>query len=854
MPLSTLIASQTFGTQINDGDSNDDFDLAGGSLPYLHGNVTDIVYAQTKFLIKWYTELNANKIAQLIVTNGSPNMWLSSTSDFIQDGWQVGDQFTFTETIYSVTGTITSVASDTMLFNVISFVGVTQSMFFTSGDIIGTNTLDAAIIDYNLIENSAATTYSSALDNTVNSYYVSGMNTNTAYKNCLPFINGVDETWIDNTDFNSPIQMKARNLGLDSNDFQEIVVEHTFCIIPFYLQGFNTNLTNGTLPLDWFQSNKSVKYIIRLDARPQVGNANSSKVVESTNTLGDVGFFNETFNGLPNYQTIYDLEYNSGANTSLVKVGSNQITFKIKTNSPSYPNFLTSNIIKANFSLAKNPNDYIDSTRFKEQFLFSTYIKDGSDFGKDGVIDSVVTTIDPLDNSILNVTINTTFTAAESNTILAGMYYILNISVKQANSVYSNLLIDYARFDGTTDVDGLVEVNPISANPVQNIEIRPSIFADNSATSYEAFNGMIEDAYNARFQINTKQSTNDGLNAPVNTRIQSANWQIVARDTATGDEFICQNYPFDLTSSIEVPSSNALNPNPTEQVINLSNTRGFRYPLTDFLNEVKFEYLATSSSPNFQTTYEISVGFKLGWETWLSNPDVLPIFYDNTEPNDNLNNRISNYSEEQNYELFPVLNINVTNDEFQENGIDYPSSNTEYNLYFPSSIARTYGDDSIPKGNAPIHECLIETFKTSDGLSTGGVILTNEDMLIKATFDRLDGQALGYTNYAGAIRIDIQNGGLFSIEELSNLAIRVPISNGLLIPESGQTRTKMVITPTTVELSCLTDHTQLTSGSNYNLSARLWSSDEQPEPPIGNKEMENNTQKLMEDGTDKKLE
>ena len=111
-----------------------------------------------------------------------------------------------------------------------------------------------------------------------------------------------------------------------------------------------------------------------------------------------------------------------------------------------------------------------------------------------------------------------------------------------------------------------------------------------------------------------------------------------------------------------------------------------------------------------------------------------------------------------------------------------------------------------------------------------------------------------YSNYAGCIRIDISNGGLLSIEELSNLAIRVPISNGLLKAENGFTRTQLVNNGSNVVLTCLTNSSNFATGQNYNLSARLWSSDEQPEPPVGDKIMENNTPKLMEDGTDKIVE
>lgn len=861
MPIQTLIKSHFCSNIMNAGDISEDFEIDDSpNTTFLQGNVMDIVKLRTNFLLQWGTEFNANKIAAVAVdSNNSPEMIVSTTSDFEQDGWAVGDilQYFPLSGSISLIAEITSVSTNTMLLSPISS-NISTNTALQNGNIFGINQYDDAIINYNFIENSGAITYNNPVDNVVNSYYTQQpFGQFSGLANLDPFVNGTDRTWIQNNSVDlfttGGAPHRARYAGFDSNTkFHEYEVESYLVINPFFLDDFNTFLQNGTLPTDYFASNKSLKYILELQVRNSVGNANDGKLMKLEERLGDVGFFNEGFNGLPNYDTISNVVYNTGNNTSLSKVGTNVITFDIETTETQ--GFTATDIYKANFAIAKETADLSPNKDFFDQYLFSTAISTGGQGTTNtGSFGNINFTIDPNDNKKASVELNVNFTSTESNFIQDNQYYILAFSVrKNANNVWSNLLVDYNVFDTTADVDGLVDFKAIT-NTGQTIFLRNTVLSPNSSTSYEAFNGMVEDNYSLTMMFQTKQSTADQLGNAVKTRILDCAFQIIARDTSTGEEFIAQNYDFDMTSSIEVPGT-PLNPAITEQHINLNSTRGFKTDVGSNLNFAKLNFIATEGSPYYSSIYQIDVGFKLRWEEWLANPDVNNIFFDNSKINNNMNFRISNYSEIQNYELFPVIKLNVSNVEFQEFGIDYPASITEYRLYMPSSIARDYGDDSIPKGGNPIVQCDIDTFKTSDGLSTGGTILANENMKIVATFSRIDGQPLGYNNYAGAIRLDVQNGSLFSIEELSTLAFRPPIQNGLLIPESGETNTKMVVTNNNVVLSCLTNSNNLTDGTNYNITSRLWSSDEQPEPPSGNKIMENNTQKLMESGVQKIVE
>ena len=868
MPVESFLKSYNCYNRFQNGDGEEDFEIdSNGGTPFLQGNVGERVRVVTEFAFRLITTADANNTIKIHhnpqALYQGPTMLESSSIDFVAEGWSVGDTMTATGVGSSVSGAFTDA--------VISAVGVNQVIFsnaagwsfstqtspieINNGLFIMSNELDAAYVKYNLIENSAATTYASPLDGTEISYYAAGISIQDV--TAQPYVNGSQQTWIDNTGINSAPYMKILNQGFDQSSnnigqaFQVIRVRHEFTILPYYLGGFDVNYTNGTLPQDWFTSSKSLKYIIELDARPTIGNANSSKVVTSDDILGDVGFFNENFNGLPNKYSFSDVVYNNGLSSALVRQPVNTVSFKIQSNGGNV-NFQQTYYMMCGFSRVIDESNYQPNLVFKEQFIFGTGITDGTD----------EETITPINNiSIVNttasealVTVDFTFTTSQLNRIQAGDKYVLFCAVDVRNNLNNsdrvNQLIDFNVFDPSTDVTDLIQIeNVINAPNTQLAQFYPnSLDPSNTTLSYESINGMIEDSYLCKFLFSTNQDRF--------ARIQSLNFNLMARDNTTGDEFIVSSHSFDLSSSIDIPSASQFNPNPTEQSIQLNTTRGFNMSNGDIFNSNKIQYLATSVQNQVHWTfYAGEVGFKLNWEEWLQNLNVSSAFYNANEPNNNQNQRLSNYSDILNYEFYPVLNATVSNQAFNDGGVNYDASITDYNLYFPSSIARTYGDDSLPKGGSPIHQCVIETFKTSDGLSTSGAIITNEDILIKATYTRIDGQPLTYTEpFVGCIRIDVQNGGLFSIEELSTLASNVPISNGLLKPELNETRCKLTQTANSVVLSCLTNAGNIIDGQAYNISSRLWNNSEAEAPDVGDKKMENNTFKLLENGTQKKIE
>ena len=168
MPIQTLIKSHFCSNIMNAGDSSEDFEINDTpAVTFLQGNVMDIVLLRTTFLLSWGTEFNANKSSIIAVdSNNVPEMIVSSTSDFVVDGWAVGDILQIFPNSGSSTliAEVTSVSTNTMLFSTITS-NISSNTTFNNGYMWGINAYDDAIINYNLIENNSATTYNNPIDN-----------------------------------------------------------------------------------------------------------------------------------------------------------------------------------------------------------------------------------------------------------------------------------------------------------------------------------------------------------------------------------------------------------------------------------------------------------------------------------------------------------------------------------------------------------------------------------------------------------------------------------------------------------------------------------------------------------------
>jgi hypothetical protein len=194
----------------------------------------------------------------------------------------------------------------------------------------------------------------------------------------------------------------------------------------------------------------------------------------------------------------------------------------------------------------------------------------------------------------------------------------------------------------------------------------------------------------------------------------------------------------------------------------------------------------------------------------VENLDVNTIFYNSAEPFNNFNDKSSNYSALNGYEIKLAISANIygTNP-FGTSGL------TDYLFLSPPIKVFDYEKDGI---TPPVWSGEIETFNPLTSANLGGSILTGQDTLFRTTWTNKNGAVVSLANIYGISRIEVSNQLGFDITELSS--INLPAVNQLLKPSTG-TLLDVYLLGGNVVMDCLINGFLASGGVNYNLSSRI---------------------------------
>ena len=202
---------------------------------------------------------------------------------------------------------------------------------------------------------------------------------------------------------------------------------------------------------------------------------------------------------------------------------------------------------------------------------------------------------------------------------------------------------------------------------------------------------------------------------------------------------------------------------------------------------------------------------KISWQEWINNLSVDTVFFNPTEPNNNLNYKSSNYSLLNGYEIRLAVYSNL-------DGVNVfnVAGNTNYLFVSPTITVYDYDKDGVTP--PPIWSCLIETFNASNNAPLSGAILTGQDTLFRATWTNKLGAVASLLGLWGINRIEETDEQGYQITEMSSL--NDPATNQMLIPNSG-TKLFVYLNAGNVVFECLIDGSLVASGIGYNLSSRI---------------------------------
>ncbi|MHC4780706.1 MAG: hypothetical protein ACYTFG_19215, partial [Planctomycetota bacterium] len=680
---------------------------------------------------------------------------------------------------------------------------------FTPLIIVSTDSIDGLDFYYNLLPNSDLTSGSlgSLIDNTELRMRAVGINATDT----------VTQVPLDTTSFKSgesilDAWVKGAGLSGSSNQFQNFTIHIEFEITPLYEA--LTNFSTLTPPSFAFGT-EGLTDVFKTSWFPELSNPNVNLTTDPTDValLGNVGWFDENYNGVANPNSVVSVAYQNTSGDPESSILYNAPTdFTFILNQPT----AVAGSSKYTLNWAWIPEDLtlVSENHFwNNENLMECFSP---------VIDTTTgaTTFTGKTNSVgAKMDINfTDLSISGTEVTITGRFqpnsdfvdFIEGLPTTEWNFIVWVSLADHTQPTNLSNrVSQLVDFNQFG-----EVEL-PTISADlNDETllnhaqplgSLGSTNiyGAVEDELNFETTLFLQTITNN--------TVSEIEFVVEGVNDVTGEEFTCE------TDTIDV-SGFPLDGTGT-QLITVNKTRGFQMASGVDKNIISINR-DPSKDVGGKKAFVVQYSFRLRWEYWVENnlvPDVFTIL----DP-DTFNGKNQNWARLDSVFLDWKLSFALkTKQSFVFAG---ETTNVNTKNSFPITVA-TYEESSVWTGSIT-HFDETGTDSLFLGVDADGVrqnaILSGAKTLVQADFDLKDitGDVGSISNYYGVIRIEIfETGGINGIEFLSSVLTNV---NGILKPVAGETGCKIEkISATKIRLTGLIDESFITSGTSYKTSARI---------------------------------
>lgn len=693
------VVGQKFLARLNNGDDftiNDTTDFA----LHLKGGVLEEIKAIFNVQVSWDLMIRGNTSSCYYDdVNGTFNLQIEGT-DFENEGFSVGDDYKLNDINWTLRGVVTSITLGEMNMTATSgFLDrITANRFFRPSQpmyLTGTTHKTALKYDFGLIENNEYINFLSKLTNTNQTYLFEGID----HDNPLVFVDGITQG-NNKAGYTGSARVafvrytRDNDQRVTENTTQEFQIEHIFKINPIYRDGDIDSLKGiDAPPLDIFNGDMSLKYVLQTEFRTVLSNPNTSMVADYDTQLGSVGYLDESYNGFDSDYTIEDLVYTNltdSTTSERLDVGSiNRVTFTVKSETgtidPNIPMIVGHTSIIGSSTYANNPEYY--NTIWLDQSLRAT---DGG-----GVFNGDIITnyeVNRIDNNTLTVTLDIEFTTtSQRNRLNENQDYLLyftiadpNKTVDQGSKVTGRIDVNYYSKSG--DIQGLFDLTVFEQYPI------PYDFDIGVTTGFTSGKMFIEDeqfSYARIKLLNTYLGEDGNLLEDVN--LETLNFKIVAYNTVDNSWFDIRSLSVDLSD--QIVSGNIQN-------IELNTNRGYILTDIDIFNSLK---MSTDTNDGTYQYYDLEIGYKVPWQDWLELIGADTIFLDRSLSQNGLNQNSSNYSGLNNYVIKILIDANVETTGVSTNYVkpsgDFLSYNYNTDDQNPdaySCVINTFNEDRIP--------------------------------------------------------------------------------------------------------------------------------------------------------------
>tara|TARA_R110000751_G_scaffold46884_4_gene105089 strand:+ start:6 stop:1811 length:1806 start_codon:yes stop_codon:yes gene_type:complete len=568
-------------------------------------------------------------------------------------------------------------------------------------------------------------------------------------------------------------------------------------ITPYYLDGELANLQT-LIPPSILSGNSTLNYVYNPKFLRSLSNPNTEKSILIDNNIGSVAWYNENFNGFNVDYKINSISYKEQATGSLASgllIGAKTtVTVEVEALNRS---FVVGDKLGAFISYLPEQIEYTNTTlaNVQDNFFYDNafQVSGGSGgVGVEGLISNILVS-SPLGSTVtmmFDVEYTSTqkaFLSSKFNT--SPIYFAIgvqvgDISLTTTGSDRVMLLADVELYDQSPDISDLMHVTKNQIYPHnQQIGIG-SGFSDMVSWNED---GLVVD-----FDFD--------LNLNLSAVMNSLEFKIVAYNPLTNQFWELDSYAFSPATAVVSGG--------VQQIL-ANTTRNYILETSDQFNDVIIN-LGTQTAG--LQKYSGRFAQKISWQDWILNNSTDTIFFDAAEPNTNFNDKASNYSLLNNYEIRLAIFSNISGT--SPLGV---SGATDYLFLSPNITVYDYEKDGL---EPPVWSCEIETFDAVNMTPLSGSVLSGIDTLFRCTWTSINAPITSLADIWGINRIEITNQPSYEITEMSSLNLPLPTGQQLLKPSVG-TLLDVTLVGGNVVMECLVDGSLVTTGTNYNLSSRI---------------------------------
>lgn len=629
--------------------------------------------------------------------------------------------------------------------------------------------------------------YQSPYDNNENAYYVNAIPTTPATKSM---------TWVGR-EIGSNMGSIEISFITTNSYWHQYQVDHIFRI-PFYKDGQSSNIINSIPPAE-LKGRKTYKYGngFWFSGKGNEMAAVFEDIGGNGDGAGNVGYYGENFAGRTADYGITNYTVTNSLGTGKIEATvTNTVTFSMTSSTPI--GFGGGETIILQHSRLPIATEYANKTEaWDDIWLFdSIRLTEGNPPSSNGIFSNAQVVFNAITTE-LDVSVDIDIPTNKQGLIGDNVIGFLSTIIATQNLAdaelidKSSMMVRGETYSKDTNKAGIIS------------NWQPWFFEqwdfDAGAKQFTNFDGYDGDLL--------------GMSATFDVDVTSVNKMVALKFHVALDNGTTW-FPL---KTIDIPLGNYVPVVNTYQYqyVNNSLSNGLNLPFNEVIGRIDVESFIPAI-PTTTQSWRVKIGFEVPWQEWIENLNVPTSFLDALEPNNNRNNRTSNYSGVSGYTVKAILQPIFEGTPVQSGPVTITPL-TAYDLFSDASSILPIDDPGASTFSATWF-----AYDTSNNVVND--LFNDEDVLFRVDFDHALGIAIPVGDLQGFMAILETDGSgnrwyLSTSKDYTNNSNKLKAANVVTPTNTIYVEIESIVDKVT--LICKTNHNNLTLGQSYIVYARL---------------------------------